>query len=283
MRRKGLWLSLLCVLLCVCAVAGLLAWRGDWRYRLRLAFRRYPAPTPEAVDTSGWEFLSLQALLSDERVSENTHLMLVNNDHPLPADWEPELAIGEGFSMSPAALEAFSALQERVLEETGQTLLLTSAYRSGAEQTFVFAEQGDKIAADPGESEHQTGLALDVCVRGFGGMSFLKTEAGRLTNEICSEFGFVIRYPQGKTNVTGFPYEPWHLRYVGAPHASVMAGANLTMEEYLSVLTPDVWYQSGEYLILRTNRSELPMPSEFISCTVCHDRTGYAIITVKAS
>ena len=155
------------------------------------------------------------------------------------------------------------------------------AYRSAEEQQ-VLVDKGSSTQV--GYSDHHTGMGAQLGYIREGNSYVLSTDpVYNWLFENCHKYGFVIRYPQGKTNVTGFPYEPWHLRYVGAPHASVMAGANLTMEEYLSVLTPDVWYQSGEYLILRTNRSELPMPSEFISCTVCHDRTGYAIVTVKAS
>ena len=176
---------------------------------------------------------------------------------------------------------AFEALRERVEKETGERLLILSAYRTVDEQREELDAGGEAIAARPGESEHEIGLALDICIRGLGGKSFLKSRAGRLVNRTCAEEGFVIRYPIGKADVTGFDYEPWHLRYVGAPHAQIMERSRLTLEEYLGLLRPGQWYETADYLILRTGEASVSLPATFTSCTVSQDGMGLRIFTVK--
>jgi D-alanyl-D-alanine carboxypeptidase len=85
----------------------------------------------------------------------------------------------------------------------------------------------------PGASEHQSGLALDVTIDGTLRQSFGETKAGKWIADNCQRFGFILRYPQDKTGVTQIIYEPWHLRYVGVPHAAFMKEMNLCLEEYI--------------------------------------------------
>ena len=86
----------------------------------------------------------------------------------------------------------------------------------------------------PGASEHQVGLAIDIVCdtyqlldEGFG-----NTDAGIWLSEHCSEYGFILRYPAGKENITGIEYEPWHFRYVGPDAADVIAKHKITLEEF---------------------------------------------------
>lgn len=91
----------------------------------------------------------------------------------------------------------------------------------------------DGIAARAGHSEHQTGLAFDV---GSGLESFGNTAAGKWLETNCHKYGFIIRYPKYKELITGYNYEPWHIRYVGIEVATEIMENNLTLEEFLGVV-----------------------------------------------
>ncbi|HBF14955.1 MAG TPA: hypothetical protein DDW30_04600 [Clostridiales bacterium] len=281
-RRVAVLISAAVLLLLLGVAAGLLTWRGDWRYHVFYALSRVEKPNLRAVTLEG-ETVTLDdaALLADERVTFADNLMLVNRDHPIDASFSPNVTEQDGWSMTADTRAAFEALRERVEGKTGERLLILSAYRTDAEQREELDASGEAIAARPGESEHEIGLALDVCIRGCGGKSFLKSRAGRLVNQSCAEEGFVIRYPIGKAEVTGFDYEPWHLRYVGAPHAKIMERSRLTLEEYLDLLRLGQWYETADYLILRTGEASVTLPATFTSCTVSQDGTGHRIFTIK--
>lgn len=281
-RRMAVLIPTAVILLLFGVAAGLLAWRGDWRYHVFYALSRAEKTNLRAVTLEGeTATFDSGALLADERVFFADTLMLVNRDHPIGASFSPDVTEQDGWSMTADTRAAFEALRERVEKETGERLLILSAYRTDDEQREELDAGGAEIAARPGESEHEIGLALDICIRGLGGKSFLKSRAGRLVNRTCAEEGFVIRYPIGKADVTGFDYEPWHLRYVGAPHAQIMERSRLTLEEYLNLLRPGQWYETADYLILRTGEASVTLPAAFTSCTVSQDGTGHLIFTVE--
>jgi D-alanyl-D-alanine carboxypeptidase len=104
----------------------------------------------------------------------------------------------------------------------------------------------DKMVQQAGASDHQTGMGIDVINKSMIGQSFgpkfAGTKEGRWLAEHCAEYGFVIRYPLGKEDVTGINFEPWHLRFVGLEAARYMTGTGITLEELW-----DQWraYQSG--------------------------------------
>jgi len=285
-KRKRLcrWGAIVALLLAVSALAGVFALKGDWRYRLGNALRLYPPVCLQVVEpTEAWSCRSLDALAAETGVVFSDDLMLVRSGAPVPAEWSPALIEVNGFFMQASTGEAYSRLRDYVFSETKTPLLLTSAYRSPEEQLAEYEKRGDAIAARPGESEHETGLALDVCVKWYGSMSFLKTRAGRLVNDECERFGFIIRYPQGKEEITGFAYEPWHLRYVGAPHAEIIMRHGLTLEQYLSMLTPDTWYRFGDYLVMRSASDTPLLPAGFSKCRVSRADGEYRVFTVLCS
>ena len=124
-----------------------------------------------------------------------------------------------------------------------------SGFRSYERQKDVFAqnvkklgeETARRVSATPGQSEHQTGLAMDVTSPEIDfklTTEFEKTREGKWVLENAHKYGFIIRYPKGKEAITGYDYEPWHLRYVGKEHAAYMKEHNLTLEEYLSNTKP---------------------------------------------
>jgi D-alanyl-D-alanine carboxypeptidase len=99
--------------------------------------------------------------------------------------------------------------------------------------------EADLVSAKPGTSEHQLGLAMDVTSESVGFdllESFGETEEGQYIADHAHEYGFIIRYPQGKTAITGYSYEPWHLRYLGVDVATDIYNSGKTMEEYYGLV-----------------------------------------------
>lgn len=277
-----------CVTVCLVSVICLLSsvfsfffQNGDITYRLWTQIRAYSALDLQTADSLETQAYALESLQAQDDVRNSNLMMLVNGDHPLPTDYEADLEEYNGARMHPDMVEPYIALRDRVQRETGMRIYVSSDYRTPEEQEEILAESGGDVAAEVGCSEHEAGLALDVYAPYFGGESFLKSSAGRRVNEICAEYGFVIRYPLGKEDVTGITYEPWHLRYVGAPHAKLMMAAGLTLEEYLDALVLDTWYESGDYLISRQSGDTLHLPTRYSSCEISPDNTGYLLITVK--
>jgi D-alanyl-D-alanine carboxypeptidase len=171
-------------------------------------------------------------------------------------------------------------------------LVVNSAYRNKADQQSIYdrnvQQNGEDYAkqyvALAGFSEHHTGMAVDLTFyRAAEGISIPVAQHpnGSWLKEHCAEYGFIIRYPDTKTKVTGYVYEPWHIRYVGAPHAEIIMRAGITMEEYFDLLIPDTYLQSGSYVLYRTKSDSFHMPTDFLSCTVTTDHLGYRIFAFE--
>lgn len=175
--------------------------------------------------------------------------MLVNKYHALPSDYVPQLVpltgLGSG-SLTPEAAEAFSAMAQAAKED-GVSLRSKSAYRSYSTQKYTYNRNlslysqsfTDTFSARPGHSEHQTGLALDINSASMLD-HFEKTPAYAWLQEHCAQYGFILRYPEGKDAITGYRFEPWHYRYVGTEIASVCMSQGITLEEYFAV-QPSGW------------------------------------------
>ena len=158
-------------------------------------------------------------------------IMLVNKKYHLPANYNPGV---NG--------EAYSALQRLQADgmNNGYSLPLLSGFRSYETQKYLFnsyvqkdgVEVASTYSASPGQSEHQTGLAFDV---GQISDNFGNTPAGIWLKDNAHRYGFIIRYLKGKESITGYKYEPWHIRYVGEGAATEIYNAGITLEEYLGV------------------------------------------------
>lgn len=144
--------------------------------------------------------------------------------------------------------EAAMQIEKLIADAAKKHIEITgvSGYRSYVRQKAVFEESAringkehaDKYCALPGSSEHQTGLAIDVSTPDIGNAleeSFADTKAGKWVDKNCYKYGFVVRYPKGKSKITGYKYEPWHLRYVGLNKAKYLYENNLTLEEMYNV------------------------------------------------
>ena len=194
------------------------------------------------------------------------YLTLINADNRLASDYVPDdlvpvintrndRADREMREYAAKALEALFIEAEAngmlyLNESSGQVLSVMSAYRSYNEQNYLYeqkkaeyASYGDKagemaatVVQYPGASEHQSGLCCDMHNIPSADVSFKNQEAAVWLAENCYKFGFILRYPEDKTDVTGVSYEPWHFRYVGRYHASRMYELDMCLEEYWEYL-----------------------------------------------
>ncbi len=131
-------------------------------------------------------------------------------------------------------LENYHKLYEELVNQ-GLELVIFSAYRSYNYQIGIFQNAKNKsYVALPGHSEHQTGFALDVSRLDIGLTEYFENtyEFEYLINN-AHKYGFILRYPKGKENITGYSYEPWHFRFVGKEIATFIYNNNLTLEEYI--------------------------------------------------
>jgi D-alanyl-D-alanine carboxypeptidase len=179
-------------------------------------------------------------------------LVLVNKDRTLPADYIPSDLIVpdvpfafEGYDQKKQLKKEAAEAVEKLFKEankSGLNLFAQSGYRSYERQEAIFAynvkqkgqEAAESVSAHPGQSEHQTGLALDVTSPEVNGLveAFGKTEEGKWLEANAAKFGFIIRYPKGKESITGYQYEPWHIRFVGKDVATEIMEQDITFEEY---------------------------------------------------
>lgn len=182
--------------------------------------------------------------------------VVVNKQNKLPENYVPKdlvyttipFTFKEQTEKKKMRSEAAAAIAQLFAgaKKQGVTLLGVSAYRSHATQSALFSsyvqrDGYDKAAtysALPGTSEHETGLGIDV-TKGDGTCAaqdcFGGTTEATWLDAHAAEYGFIIRYPKGKEAVTGYKYEPWHLRYVGKPVAQAIKSKGITLEEYYGI------------------------------------------------
>ena len=208
----------------------------------------------ELIDLNGREWM-----LSDEEEADRDsgfdpddwRLTLLNKQHPIPEDYTFEL---ETFNES---MRCDKRIVGRLLDmiytarDDGVSLIPCSPYRTHSHQTELFDRKIDRYmdagysymdsftrAAQavtvPGTSEHEVGLAIDFITEGYSQLNegFEDTAAGKWLKERSPEFGFILRYPKGKEDITGIEYEPWHFRYVGRDAATIITQEGLCLEEF---------------------------------------------------
>lgn len=178
-------------------------------------------------------------------------LVLVDKNISLPADYYPkDLVSLDGqvpdYAGAQLRAEAAAHLVEmfKAARENGLDLTVTSAYRSYQTQIVTFnhwvAVSGlaaaEQISARAGHSQHQLGTAVDLSASNVGNnlsSDFGSTAAGKWLAANSYRYGFILSYPAGKEAVTGYAYEPWHIRYIGAPAATQLHGLGWDLETYL--------------------------------------------------
>ena len=158
--------------------------------------------------------------------------LIVNKTYSLPQSYDPG-------DLDPTCKEWFYKLANGAAKD-GLNIYISSGYRSYDYQSQIYnnyvgiygTETADTFSARPGNSEHQSGLAIDVNIIDD---SFAGTPEAIWLAEHCWEYGFIIRYPQGKQDITGYKYESWHVRYLGKELAGEVTDSGLTLEEFLGI------------------------------------------------
>lgn len=198
---------------------------------------------------------ALQTTVDSQSVVTNAQAMtvIVNKQRSLPEGYEPSDLVEpdvpfsfdgphEKRQMRKEAAEALEKLFAGAKAD-GIELRAVSGYRSYQRQVSIYnnnvktkgEEYASRVSAVPGRSEHQTGLAMDVSSPSVGNVLeevFGSSKEGEWLDEHAAQYGFIIRYPKGEEDVTGYVYEPWHIRYVGADLAPDVVQSGLTLEEY---------------------------------------------------
>ena len=231
MKRRGGIVPLVIVLACA-IIALVFAFGHNWA-----------PPAPD--DDNDFE----AAVIDDER----PYALLVNKKFRLNKNYVPENLVkvsvpfapnvkGERRRMRAEAAVALEAMFEAA-EAQGLGLVAVSGYRSYKTQSEIYKarlrEAGydhvSRYVAQPGASEHQTGLAMDVGQRGNPRLEewFGDTQEGRWLQENAAQYGFILRYPKEGEDVTGYAYEPWHFRYVGEQMAREIQDRGTVLETYL--------------------------------------------------
>ena len=210
-------------------------------------FLDVPAGAPKIVVTAKW--------------STPDYKVLVNKQNELPADWEAHLdlvsttnSLGDPVDVERNAYRAYLSMKD-ALEAEGVKVDLDSAYRSVSEQQRIMddftetygADYAAKTVAKPGFSEHQTGLALDLCLNIDGEDVYCNEdmikypEVWAKIHAKLADYGFILRYPEGMEHVTGYGYEPWHIRYVGSAElAHEIEASGKTLEGFLGAAVDTV-------------------------------------------
>lgn len=184
---------------------------------------------------------------SDDPYYEADMPLLVNPDHLMPEGYEPTVvSIGDGYKLETKAAAAWQDMQAAAADD-GVSLWAISAYRTLERQTELYEEkvaeyqalgydeeqakeEAGKWVAVPGTSEHCLGYAMDLCSLEN---NFEDSAQFQWLQEHCADYGFILRYPKDKVEITKISYEPWHYRYVGSNHAKIIMSQGICLEEYL--------------------------------------------------
>lgn len=192
----------------------------------------------------------------------SNNLLLVNKSNTLRSDYIPSgLVYGKpakgkasvGLRLDSEAMENLNSMLEAAYGEGISGMVITSAFRTFDKQTSLFnnktnllsrkmnrrtaMEEASKVVALPGSSEHQTGLAADICSESVGLIrNYGDTAQGKWMEDNSWRFGFIVRYPMEKTDITRIIYEPWHVRYLGGGHSELVKSKDMCLEEYVEYL-----------------------------------------------
>ena len=217
------------------------------KYYLSKNLDRYLNYIKQNPNLSYSDIISLVNVNRDYNYYENTtetdtsnyNEMFINKYHLLNKDFKANDIVKvsstygyEGNSLNKEAYDAFKKLANDAKKE-GHTIVILSSYRTYEYQEKLWnKDKDDDYVARPGASEHVTGLAMDVSDFNDKNDSFKDTESYTWMINNCHKYGFILRYPEGKENITGYSYEAWHYRYVGIELATKIYNENITFDEY---------------------------------------------------
>lgn len=217
------------------------------KYYLNKNLDRYIDYKNKNSDKSYYDVVAEVNVGRDSNFYENTKLadvnkgtnMLVNKYNLLDKTYQVKDLINTSSSYSYAnnklnkeTYEAFKKLANDAKKE-GHTILILSSYRTYEYQEKLWnRDKDDNYVARAGSSEHQTGFAMDVAEYQDVNDSFKDTESFKWMQVNAHKYGFILRYPEHKENITGYLYEPWHYRYLGVDLATKVYNENITYDEY---------------------------------------------------
>ena len=195
-------------------------------------------------------------VLADETEKQQWYLRLVNKDHPITEADVPEVAIetvdANGYQVDVRIMQDLEAMFADA-RAAGRNPMICSAFREWDMQVSLYenkiervmqeegltqeeaAIKASTVVAKPGTSEHQVGLALDIVSSDYQELdeAQMETEDQKWLMENSWKYGFILRYPMDKSDITGIIFEPWHYRYVGKKAAKEITEQNITLEEYV--------------------------------------------------
>ncbi|MGX4669389.1 VanY-A/VanY-F/VanY-M family D-Ala-D-Ala carboxypeptidase [Cerasibacillus sp. JNUCC 74] len=237
------WGFLLLFLLCL-GFAGVTFINKALFFQDKVVIQKYDQNHKDNIGTS--ENLQKEEISKEQIYQGN--LLLINSKYPIRQESvkldivnlskHKELINGYGLLdtniyLSKGITQKFSQMINDAEKDGVSHFLISSGFRDFVEQSVLYQEMGADYALPAGYSEHNSGLSLDV------GSSLTKMDRapeGKWLKENAWKYGFILRYPQDKTDVTGIKYEPWHIRYVGLPHSAIMKKKNFALEEYIDYL-----------------------------------------------
>ena len=225
------------------------------KYFLIKNLDKYIAYSDKNPEISLTEVIALVNVHRDQDYYENMEVtdtsigntMLVNKYNALSKDYEVEdlktisktYSYGDNKKLNKEAYDAFISLADDAKKE-GYTILIVSSYRTYQDQEDVWKDykasfgtkKADAYAARAGSSEHETGLAIDVADYNDKNDKFEATESFKWMQTNAHKYGYILRYPKDKENITGYSYEAWHYRYVGIDTATKVYNEGITYDEY---------------------------------------------------
>ena len=222
----------------------------------------------------------------------NGALILINKETKLqedptnlamiPAQLANNVLVDSEYWIQQDVIESLQQMFEVAAEDGVHHFKINSAYRSGELQQQLYEENGANYALPSGYSEHQTGLSLDI---GSTQGTMDKALEGEWLANHAAQFGFILRYPDNKVEVTGIAYEPWHFRYVGLPHSIMMNKKDLALEEYIEFLKEEKEYtkkiDDEKYFVQYVDQTDLTKIPDTAKFEVSGDNlNGYIITSV---
>jgi len=236
--------------------------------------------------------------ITDEQVYTG-NLLLVNKDHAVPVTSKafetvklsahPQLTtdfslLDDSIRLTSFLIDKFSNMIEAAKNDGITHFMISSGYRDKLEQNQLFQEMGAQYALPAGYSEHNLGLSLDI---GSTQGKMEHAAEGKWLMNHAWEHGFILRYPEDKTAITGIVYEPWHFRYVGLPHSAIMYDKDFVLEEYLDYLREQKSitatidgqvYEIFYYAISHDTWIDIPQDVEY---EISGDNMSGVIVTVR--
>ncbi len=239
--------------------------------------------------------------------------LLINRENALPKGYVPKnmatinkskmSVASNDLKLLPVPLEALYQLNAAAKKDNAMGLFVHQAYRSESFQNTLFQrrlekfkktektyeeafEKTQQMVAYPGKSEHQAGLALDVySTKGPSAETFFGTNDQKWLEKNCYKFGYVVRYPDGKTNITKIIYEPWHIRYVGIPLATYLYNNKLCLEEFYTKLDKDKVIETDKYIFKKlTSKQKVYINKTMKNTTELEEiKSGEYLLTVYKS